>query len=177
MISNSKPAMQRRLTMKKILRSGVLIVAVLMLGSVSPVCAQNRTNTSTGMTLAKAPLAVHGYDVVAYFTEGTPRVGRAAFTATYDGAAYRFVSEGNKKLFEDNPERYAPQFGGFCAFGVSVGAKFDGDPTLWRIVNNRLYFNLNPDIKAMWEKDIPGNVAKAEKNWTRIRDKAPAELK
>lgn len=155
----------------------IAAVLVLLAGSISTAFANNRTNTSTGMTLAGAPLAMHGYDAVAFFTEGQARVGKAAFTATYDGAAYRFTSQANKEAFEKNPQRYLPQFGGFCAFGVSVGAKFDGDPTLWRIVNNKLYFNLNPDIQAQWKKDIPGNIAKAEQNWEQIREKTPAELK
>ncbi len=176
-IRSIQPASGMRRHAKGILRAGLLAVTALLLGSVSPASAQIRTNTSAGMTLAKAPLAIHGYDVVAYFSEGQARVGKAAHTAVHDGAAYRFVSEANQKEFEKNPQRYAPQFGGFCAFGVSVGAKFDGDPTLWRIVNNKLYFNLNPDIQAMWVKDIPGNIAKAEQNWQRIRDKAPTELK
>lgn len=159
-------------------RYGLMAAAALVLAlSVSPAFANDRTNTSTGMTLAGAPLAIHGYDPVAYFTESKARVGMAKFTATHDGAAYRFVSQANKEAFERNPERYVPQYGGFCAFGVSVGAKFDGDPTLWRVVDNKLYFNLNPDIQANWSKDVPGNITKADGNWTRIRDKAPADLK
>ena len=151
--------------------------ALLLLGVASTATAGNDVNTSTGMTLAGAPLAIHGYDPVAYFTESKARVGMAKFTATHNGAAYRFVSQANKEAFERNPRRYVPQYGGFCAFGVSVGAKFDGDPTLWRVVDNKLYLNLNPDIQANWLKDIPGNITKADQNWTRIRDKAPAELK
>ena len=103
-------------------------------------------------------------------------LGSAKHTAKHDGAAYRFVSESNKKVFERNAARYAPQFGGFCAFGVSVGSKFDGDPRLFEVVDDKLYFNLNPDIQKTWRKDIPGNIAKAERNWTRIKDRAPAGL-
>ena len=150
---------------------------VLALGSFTPAEAQNQVNTTAGMTLAKAPLALHGYDPVAYFTEGRARIGKDAFIAAHDGAAYRFVSQANKEKFEQNPEQYVPQFGGFCAYGVSVGAKFDGDPTLFKVVNGKLYLNLNPDIQKTWQKDVNGNIAKAEQNWTRIREKAPADLK
>ncbi len=136
----------------------------------------SQVNVSQGMTLAGAPLAIHGHDPVAYFTEGQAMLGSAKYTAKYGGAAFRFVSEANKKAFEKNPTRYAPQFGGFCAFGVSVGSKFDGDPRIFKVVDNRLYFNLNPEIRENWVKDIPGNIAKAETNWTRIKDRAPAEL-
>jgi len=159
------------------LRFGLAAAAAVFLLSPASAVGAHHVNTSTGMTLAGAPLAIHGYDAVAYFTEGRALIGKATFTATYNGAAYRFSSQANKDKFERNPERYAPQFGGFCAFGVSVGAKFDGDPTLFRVVDNKLYLNLNPEIQATWQKDIPGNIAKAEQNWTRIRDKAPAELK
>ena len=80
-------------------------------------------------------------------------------------------------MFEANPGRYAPQYGGYCAFGVSVGAKFDGDPTLFRVVDGKLYFNLNPEIQTKWLKDIYGNIANANGNWAKIRDKSLAELK
>ena len=114
---------------------------------------------------------------MAYFDDGAARIGKAAHTATHGNTAYRFVSEANKKKFESNPARYAPQYGGYCAFGVAVGAKFNGDPTLFRIVDDKLYLNLNPDIQATWQKDIAGNIVKADGNWTQIRDKAPSELK
>ena len=135
-----------------------------------------RINAAQGMTLSGAPLAIHGYDPVAYFTEGRAMLGSAKHTAKHQNAAFRFVSEANKKTFEKSPGRYAPQFGGFCAFGVSVGSKFDGDPQIFKVVDDRLYFNLNPDIRSTWEKDIPGNIVKAENNWTRIKDRLPAEL-
>ena len=79
-------------------------------------------------------------------------------------------------MFKADPARYAPQFGGFCAFGVAVGKKFDGDPRLWKIHQDRLYLNLNPDIVAEFEKDVPGNVKKANANWTKIRTRAVADL-
>ena len=75
--------------------------------------AQDTQNVSAGLTGAGAPLAIHGYDPVAYFTAGLPAQGSAKFTATHDGAAYRFASEANKKAFERNPTKYLPQFGGF----------------------------------------------------------------
>ena len=177
-ILNVQFATATRPTMSRITRSGlVAVVAVMLAGSISMAHALYETNTSTGMTLAGAPLAIHGYDPVAYFTEGQARVGKATLTAKHGDAAYRFVSEANKEEFERNPERYAPQYGGYCAFGVSVGAKFDGDPTLFRVVDGKLYFNLNPEIQATWQKDIPGNIGKAEQNWPQIREKAPSDLK
>jgi hypothetical protein len=94
----------------------------------------------------------------------------------------RVTSPGPKRLttsslqaFKAHPERYVPQYGGFCAFGVSVGAKFDGDPQLWKIVDGKLYLNLNPDIQEQWEKDIPSHIGKADKHWPAIKDTTPAE--
>ncbi len=159
----------------RITRWGLVGALALMLVSAVPIIASH-VNTTAGMTLAGAPLAIHGYDSVAYFDEGRARVGKAAFTVKHDDAAYRFVSEANKKKFESNPRRYAPQYGGYCAYGVAVSAKFDGDPTLYRIVDDKLYFNLNPDIQKQWQKDIAGNIAKANRNWTEIKEKAPSEL-
>jgi len=139
--------------------------------------AGHEQNVSSGMTLAGAPLAIHGYDAVAFHSEGDATLGSAQHTAVYGGAAYRFTSEANKLRFEGQPERYLPRFGGYCAFGVSVGAKFDGDPRLFQIVDDQLYFNLNPDIQKTWREDIPGNIEKADAHWKRIQHKAPAELK
>lgn len=137
--------------------------------------AQDTRNVGTGLTSAGAPLAIHGYDPVAFFTTGLPTLGSARFTTTHEGAAYRFASEANQAAFEKNPGAYLPQFGGFCAFGVTVEQKFDGDPRVFAIVDDKLYFNLNPDIQAMWNKDIPGNIAKADKAWQGIRSKPASD--
>lgn len=133
-------------------------------------------NTTLGMTGAKAPLAAHGYDPVAFFTENRALPGKAAYSATHNGAAYRFASESNKRTFEKNPEQYVPQYGGYCAYGVAVGAKFDGDPRLFKVVGGRLYFNLNPDIQQKWLEDVPGNIRKADANWSKIRNTPPDQL-
>jgi len=158
-----------------ILRAGVVAVFVAMLFG-SAAHAQ-QVNTTQGLTAAGAPLAIHGYDPVAFFTENRARIGKAAFAAAYQGAAYRFVSQANKEKFEKDPQHFVPQYGGFCAYGVAIGAKFDGDPQLFRIVANKLYLNLSPDIQAKWQQDVPGNITKADRNWLQIRDKAPADLK
>ncbi|MEM7231897.1 MAG: YHS domain-containing (seleno)protein, partial [Planctomycetota bacterium] len=103
-------------------------------------------------------------------------IGSAKFTVKHNGAAYRFASEANKLVFEENPNAYLPQFGGFCAFGVTVGKKFDGDPRLFALVDGKLYFNLNPDIQKMWSQDAAGNIGKAEGQWSKIRNKSASEL-
>jgi len=138
--------------------------------------ASDAVSTSNGLTAAGGALAIHGFDAVSYFNGDAPQRGLAEFSAKHDGAVYRFSSKENMRTFTKNPGKYAPQFGGFCAYGASVGKKFDGDPEVYRIVNGRLYFNLNPDIKKTWEKNVPKNIAKAEKQWPKIKDKPAASL-
>ncbi len=119
----------------------------------------------------KSNVAVNGYDPVAFFTDGKPVHGDFKITVTHRGATYYFSSKEHKKIFEGEPEKYAPQFGGYCAFGVSVGALFPVDITTWQVYNGRLYLNLNPDIVEMFEKGKDGHIAKAEKNWDGLFDK------
>ena len=131
---------------------------------------------------AKAPVfasggvAINGYDPVAYFTEGEATKGSYTITALHNDALYRFATEEHKAAFEANPEAYLPAYGGYCAFGAAMGFKFDGDPTYWKIVDNKLYLNLSEDIQQRWEGDIPGFIEKASANWDTIADKDPAEL-
>ena len=119
---------------------------------------------------------MHGHDVVAYFTGGAPRLGTAAFAHVFDGATYRFASQANLDAFKADPAKYAPAYGGFCAYGVEVGKKFDGDPRFWEVVDGRLYLNLNRDSQAKWLEDVPGNLTDANANWAAIRSVAVADL-
>ncbi|MBA4045700.1 MAG: hypothetical protein C0510_00040 [Erythrobacter sp.] len=121
-------------------------------------------------------LALHGYDAVAYFTDGKPTKGNAKFKATYEGATYYFASEENQRKFNANPAAYAPQFGGFCAMGVALEKKLDGDPNVWKIVDGKLYLNVNQDVAVAWNRDIPGNLDRAEENWPAIKDATPESL-
>lgn len=120
--------------------------------------------------------AVHGYDVVAYFTEGKPVPGNNRFTAEHDGATYRFASAAHRDRFAADPAKYAPQYGGYCAFGAAMGRKFDGDPQAWAIVDDKLYLNLNKDVQARWKGNIPGFLKGAENNWPLIRHLADSRL-
>ena len=79
-------------------------------------------------------------------------------------------------MFEANPEKYIPVYGGYCAYGVAVGKKFIADPEVWRIGNGKLYLNLDTDIQNKWLKDIPGYIKKADSNWMNIKNKTPFEL-
>ncbi|MBM9579652.1 YHS domain-containing protein [Leptospira sp. 201903070] len=110
-------------------------------------------------------LAISGYDPVAYFTIGKPTEGTKKYQFRWMGADWRFSSDENLKKFKENPERYAPQFGGYCAYGVAFGEKVSIDPKQWKIVDGKLYLNYDHDVQVLWEKDIPGWIEKAKKEW------------
>jgi len=112
--------------------------------------------------------AVDGYDPVAYFTEGRPVEGSSEHQLDYKGATWSFATAENKAAFEADPEAYAPQFGGYCAWAISQGYTAKGDPKHWRIVDGKLYLNYNASVQERWESDIPGHVASAEGNWPGI---------
>jgi YHS domain-containing protein len=110
-------------------------------------------------------LAIRGSDPVAYFTLGEPQQGSADFEYVWNNVTWRFANAENRDKFAANPERYAPQYGGFCAWAVSQGYTASIDPQAWRIVDGKLYLNYNQRIQRRWERDIPGNIAKADANW------------
>lgn len=114
-------------------------------------------------------LAIQGYDVVAYFTDGRPVRGSSSYVHRWQNAEWRFASAEHRDAFIADPERYAPQYGGFCAYGVAQGYRVDVDPTAWRIVDGRLYLNYNHSVNRTWVQDIPGYVRQADQNWTRLR--------
>lgn len=117
---------------------------------------------------AEDGVAVRGTDVVAYVTQGRAVPGRAEFTHAWQGAAWRFASAANRDRFAAEPGRYAPAYGGFCAFAVSEGYTAPIDPTAWRIVDGRLYLNYDRSVQRRWEGDIPGRIARADANWPRL---------
>jgi YHS domain-containing protein len=116
-------------------------------------------------------LALRGFDPVAYFVSGKPEKGSDKFTATHQGVTYQFQNEGNRALFLAAPDKYAPQYGGYCAYAAYYGAKADADPTAWKIVDGKLYVNYDRGVARTWEKNIPDYVAKADANWPTLRDK------
>ena len=109
-----------------------------------------------------------GYDVVAYQTEETAVPGDEAITAEYAGVTYRFASEANREMFEADPERFLPQFGGYCAWAVSQGYTAHGDPEAWSVVDGRLYLNYSKGVRSQWQRDAAGNITKGEANWPRV---------
>lgn len=120
-------------------------------------------------------LAIKGYDPVAYFTQNKAVEGSAKFTATHDGAIYRFSSVANRNLFKANADKYAPQFGGYCAMGVALDKKLDVDPNAFYIKDEKLYLNLNKDVQKKWFTDIPGHLKTANRVWRGIEDLSIAQ--
>ena len=155
------------------------LIPLLMLAAaniVSPALAADENNTAPGLTAASAPLGLHGADPVAFIDIGNRIEGTAAFTAVHDGVAYYFATRDNMNAFRRAPQKYLPQNGGFCTFGVSVAKKFDGDPQYADVHNGKLYVFLNEDIFRMYQKDKDGVIAKAEKNWTKIQHASARDL-
>ena len=146
----------------KTLRS-VTILAVAAVILATPLAAVHHINTSSGMLVEGGPLALRGYDAVAYFKQGRPVEGSHRFTAVHGGVAYQFASEANKKAFEANPSKYAPAYGGYCCLRCFGRCEVRRRPAgVGRSSTGRLYLNLNPDIQQKWEEDIEGNISKAE---------------
>jgi hypothetical protein len=116
-------------------------------------------------------LALSGYDAVAYFTQSKAVKGEARFEIGWNGGRWRFASVENRDRFEAAPARYAPRFGGYCAWAVRNGYTASGDPNAWSVVDGRLYLNYSPSVRRTWEQDKPGNIARGNANWPGVLEK------
>ncbi len=110
-------------------------------------------------------VAVDGTDVVAYFTQGAPVQGDAGITHDWNGVTWQFSTTANRDAFAAQPERYAPQYGGYCAWAVSEGYTASTTPEAWKIVDDKLYLNYSRRIQRRWERDIPARITAADANW------------
>lgn len=133
--------------------------------------------TAAPVTNAPAPpwefytengIAGGGADPVAYFTQAAYVPGTDSYTHDWAGATWQFASAENRDAFAREPDRYAPQYGGYCAWAVSQGYTAPIDPTAWKVVDGKLYLNVSPQIQARWERDIPGHIAQADANWPQV---------
>jgi len=127
--------------------------------------ADNNPTYLENEIFAQKNIAIKGADTVAYFTEGKLVRGSAEFTHQWKGATWQFASAKNKNLFVANPEKYAPQYGGYCAYAVSRGYTASIVPEAWTIFDNKLYLNYSKSVQAQGERDIPGNINKGDANW------------
>jgi hypothetical protein len=139
----------------------IVVMAVILL-SVGQAFSQKEI-FSTSM------LAINGYDPVAYFKDSKPVQGKKEFTYRWRDADWIFSSAENLDDFKTNPEKFAPQFGGYCAYGVAGGHKATTSPDAWTIVDDKLYLNHNLDVKALWKKDQPGFIKKANEKWPEVK--------
>jgi YHS domain-containing protein len=136
-----------------------LVVALLALQG----CAGLTANTiSDG---GDKHLGLKGHDPVAYFTDGKHMLGDAKFKAEHEGVTYRFTSDEHKKMFSENPARYAPQYGGFCANGIVYAIPWGGDPDTWRIVNDRLFIFGGEASKRYWSMEEKRNLELGDQYW------------
>ncbi|HUS55357.1 MAG TPA: YHS domain-containing (seleno)protein [Thermohalobaculum sp.] len=135
-----------------------LVTALLLLGGIAH--ADNPP-----IAVDDAGLALKGYDTVAYFADGQPQPGDPAFSHQWNGATWLFATAEHRDAFKANPEQYAPQFGGYCAFAVSKDHVQKADPMVWSIVDDKLYLNLGPGAQAKWQADLSSNIVRASNNW------------
>ncbi len=146
------------------------LTAALLLATASfSFAAEETQQDANGVILS-------GHDTVAYFTENKAVKGYAGISAVHDGAIYHFSSEANRDLFNANPSKYAPQYGGFCAYGAAIGAKFPIDPTVFAVVDDKLYVNNSANVSKLWTAKQSKAIALADKKWSKIKATASADL-
>lgn len=112
--------------------------------------------------------AIDGTDPISYFDEGRPIEGKSEFSHEWNGATWYFTSAENRDRFIATPQKYAPQYGGYCAWAVSQGYTASTDPEAWKIVDGKLYLNYSKSVQTTWEKDVPGNISSANANWPKV---------
>lgn len=151
------------------LRQIQLLITALFMALVMPLAvgAQNLPE----LNLSKSGLALRGVDPVSYFTAGKPVKGSAEISTQHEGGTYHFASEQSKATFLSDPAKYLPAFGGYCAYGTAVGAKVDGNPNHWNIVEGQLYLNITHSVDRTWKRNTPKYIAQAEQNWPDLKSK------
>ncbi len=113
-------------------------------------------------------LAIRGYDTVAYFTQKEPVQGHQRYQTQWQGATWRFASQKNLDLFKSSPQRYAPQYGGYCAYAVSKNYTASTQPEAWSIVDGKLYLNFSLGVRDLWSQNTAGHIASANNHWPRV---------
>ena len=141
-----------------------MIAAMFAMFAAAPVVAA----TPAPPVSAEKGVAIQGYDPVAFFTLGKPQQGSAEHSFVYEGATWRFVSSENLAAFKSDPARFAPQFGGYCAWAVSQHYLAPGDPNYWKIVDGKLYLNANARAKELWEADQVDAIKRGHANWPEV---------
>ena len=148
-------------------RSWKNVVVAILISAAGVAAADSKPAVNRG----SGDVAMRGYDPVSYVVAGTPLKGDPKFEYRWKDALWRFASSANRTRFIKDPERYAPQFGGYCAWAISRGYTADADPEAWRIIDGRLYLIYSKTVQRRWEQDVEGNIAKARANWPSVLDK------
>lgn len=141
------------------------LVAILIL---SAFFSCTKTSSISPVNVTSEGVAIKGYDPVAYFTEKRPVKGTMEFEYVWQGAQWRFANANHREVFQKDPEKYAPRYGGYCAYTVSQGKIAHIDPEAWTIFEGKLYLNLNKSVRDLWEKDLQEYILKADENWPHI---------
>ena len=155
--------------MKKTNLLAGLTAALLLVSATLSFAADETQQDANGVILS-------GYDAVSYFTADKATKGYAGISAMHDGAIYHFSSESNRDLFKANPSKYAPQYGGFCAYGAAIGAKFPIDPTVFAVVDNKLYVNNSAAVSKIWTAKQSKAIVLADQKWSKIKAVPSSEL-
>ena len=141
-----------------------LFILIAALFAIAPALAA----TTAPAVSATNGVAIQGYDPVAFFTAGAPQKGRVEHSYEYEGATWRFASADSLATFISDPSRYAPQFGGYCAWAVSQHYLAPGDPRFWKIVDGKLYLNANARAKELWEAEEADAIKRGHANWPAV---------
>jgi YHS domain-containing protein len=144
----------------------------LLAGVAASVLLAINVSAFAGAYFERGGAAIEGYDPVAYFKQNKPVKGSTAYTATHQGSTFRFASAANRDAFIVDPGKYAPQYGGFCAYAVGNGYKAKIEPDAFTIVNGKLYLNYDQSIQRRWRRDIPGYIRKGDGNWPEVSKKS-----
>ena len=142
----------------------MLLIVLVSLGSLA-------LHAQKAEVFSKDGVAINGYDAVAYFTKSQPVKGDKKFSLAWNNATWYFASQEDLSLFKASPEKYAPQYGGYCAYGLSENHKAPTKPEAWSIVNGKLYLNYNLDVKQDWQKNTGERIKKADAYWPAIKNK------
>ena len=145
----------------------------LIFGLMIGFAACSRTEGVKEVNTTAENVAIKGVDTVAYFTAETVVQGNPQYEFVWNGAKWLFSNPENLERFKQNPEKYAPQFGGYCSWAVSHGYTADGDPNAWKVVDGKLYLNYNQKVKEKWEAEQQKLIQDGEKNWREFKTKKP----
>ena len=141
------------------------LTGVLLVMMMTPALADGFING------ASKGVAIDGYDPVAYFTDGESQKGSSEFTTDWGGTQWRFSSAEHRDLFVQMPGKYAPQYGGYCAYAASINLIAPGNPTHWKVVDGKLFLNNNLIVHKLWERDIPAKISAGDQHWPSLKSR------